>query len=164
MLRHAGVRNLGKDSYSPSKTQISLLDKVPSHIHKSVLYCLQMLHTPGNPKYMGRFSVMFFIFSIKSELIMTMNCRALICFMNVNYIVSHELTRSLLFQCIESILWVLITFSSGYIWSVVYHIRRWLTVDWFYAIFMGNGVKSWTLHIIRYYVGLAKNDGESRGS
>jgi hypothetical protein len=43
------------------------------------------------------------------------SCQELTSFMGVNYTVEHKLKNSILFQCIVSILWVLIIFWYGYV-------------------------------------------------
>jgi hypothetical protein len=59
-------------------------------------------------------NVPFIITITEFQVSIATNCKASTRGMNVSYAVGHELVSSLLFQCIVSILWVLITFWCGY--------------------------------------------------
>jgi hypothetical protein len=72
----------------------------------------------------------------------------------------YERVRSLLFQCIVSILWVFIMFWCGYVaYGMVWYVKRRSTINYLCVLFMGHELKCWPRRIIRLVVfGLQHNN------
>jgi hypothetical protein len=112
---------------------ILLVHTLKSYINRKPIMCL--LKDSLNPVYMNIFyKYQIIIVIAQFQDIITMNCQALTCCMNVSYVIDHEQESDLLFQCIMSVLWVLIIFW----YRNMKCSSTQFTIDYLYMLVMGD--------------------------